>query len=75
MAESRALTEAGVSEREAEVLGLVGARLSNAEIATRLFISIRTVESLSAGSGLRFEPRAFFEVPSLGRAVELDAAR
>ena len=33
MAEPRALTEAGVSEREAEVLALVGARHSNAEIA------------------------------------------
>jgi predicted ATPase/DNA-binding CsgD family transcriptional regulator len=37
--------EAGVSPREAEVLELVGARLSNAEIGARLYISVRTVES------------------------------
>ncbi|HZA86462.1 MAG TPA: LuxR C-terminal-related transcriptional regulator, partial [Acidimicrobiales bacterium] len=39
------LSDAGVSEREAEVLGLLADRATNAEIAARLFVSVRTVES------------------------------
>ena len=35
----------GVSAREADVLAALGEHLTNAEIATRLFISVRTVES------------------------------
>ena len=42
---SRLLSEAAVSAREAEVLALVGQRLTNGEIARRLVISVRTVES------------------------------
>ena len=34
-----------MSGRETEVLGLLGEHLSHAEIAARLFISVRTVES------------------------------
>ena len=40
-----ALAAAGVSGRETEVLALLGEHLSHAEIAARLFISVRTVES------------------------------
>ena len=47
MATSRwgATGEETVSPREAEVLGLIGEHLTNAEIAARLYISERTVES------------------------------
>src|SRR5206468_6135497 len=34
-----------ISRREAEVLAAIGDRLTNAEIAGRLYISVRTVES------------------------------
>jgi predicted ATPase/DNA-binding CsgD family transcriptional regulator len=39
------LTRAGVTEREADVLSAVAQRLHNREIADRLYISVRTVES------------------------------
>jgi DNA-binding NarL/FixJ family response regulator len=41
----KAADTSGISEREAEVLEAVGSHLSNAQIAGRLHISVRTVES------------------------------
>ena len=39
------LAAAGVTAREAEILAAIGQRLSNREIADRMVISVRTVES------------------------------
>jgi DNA-binding CsgD family transcriptional regulator len=41
----RTAAQPGVSAREAEVLAAISDHLTNAEIAARLFISVRTVES------------------------------
>jgi predicted ATPase/DNA-binding CsgD family transcriptional regulator len=43
--DAQVLTEAGVSAREADVLSALGEHVTNAEIAARLYISVRTVES------------------------------
>jgi predicted ATPase/DNA-binding CsgD family transcriptional regulator len=45
VATGRVFDETAVSAREAEVLAAVADHLTNAEIASRLFISVRTVES------------------------------
>ncbi|GAB4588830.1 ATP-binding protein [Nocardia sp. IFM 10818] len=42
---SKQKVSAGISDREAEVLTLVGQHRSNAEIAAQLYISVRTVET------------------------------
>jgi DNA-binding NarL/FixJ family response regulator len=39
------LAKEGVTEREAEVLRLIGQGLPNAEIAQQLYVSVRTVEA------------------------------
>lgn len=51
----RGLLKAGVTTREAEVLGLVAERLSNKEIAARLYLSPRTVEKHVASLLLKLD--------------------
>ncbi|SNR49983.1 Predicted ATPase [Haloechinothrix alba] len=45
MTDTARLRGMGISAREAEVLALLGDHLTNSEIASRLFISVRTAES------------------------------
>ena len=84
MADQRAATETGVSDREAEVLRLVAAHLSNAQIASRLVISVRTVEShvssllrkldVASRHELAQHVLAHSTVPEAGSGVVGDAA-
>ena len=87
MVEPQAPTDAGVSEREAEVLALVGDHLTNAQIARRLIISVRTVESHVSSLLRKFDVTgrrelarlaqsyaAGTEVPGEADATDADAA-
>ena len=65
-----AAAAAALSPREAEVLALLGARMRNAEIATALFLSERTVEhhvaSLLRKLGTRSRGEAIRQARALG---------
>src|SRR5262245_50646073 len=65
----------GVSRRENEVLGAVVARLTNAEIAAKLFISERTVESHVSSLLRKLGARDRSELVERVRAVAADASR
>jgi predicted ATPase/DNA-binding CsgD family transcriptional regulator len=72
-----ALAGAGVSEREAEVLALLGEHLSHAEIGARLFISVRTVESHVASLRRKLAAdgrRELIEIAVIYRAEALERA-
>jgi len=70
-----ALASAGVSDREAEVLALLGEHLSHAEIATRLFISVRTVESHVASLRRKLGVASHRELIRLAADYRVAAAR
>jgi DNA-binding CsgD family transcriptional regulator len=72
------LARAGVTEREAEVLSAVAQRLHNREIADRLYISVRTVEShisaLLRKLGVTDRAALVKVGAEIGRAVQIGTA-
>jgi DNA-binding CsgD family transcriptional regulator len=64
-----------MSQREAEVLEALGAHLSNAQIAGRLHISVRTVESHVSSLLRKFGVADRRELAELAQAVLAPAAR
>jgi DNA-binding CsgD family transcriptional regulator len=63
-----------MSEREAEVLDAVGQHLSNAQIAGRLHISVRTVESHVSSLLRKLGAADRRELAGLASAVDAPAA-
>lgn len=61
------LQELGITSREMDVLRLVGERLSNKEIAARLYVSARTVEDHVATLKRKLSVGSRRELTDLGR--------
>ena len=65
------LARVGVTAREAEVLELIGKGLPNAEIAQRLYISVRTVEAHVSSLLTKLDARNRSELTLRSAAVDL----
>lgn len=61
------LSKLGITSREMDVLKLIGERLSNREIGSRLFVSPRTVESHVASLQRKTAADSRAELVELGR--------
>ena len=66
------LADAGVTAREVEVLQLVGKGLPHAEIATRLYVSVRTVESHVSSLLTKLAARNRGELTVRSAAIDFD---
>ncbi len=67
------LARAGVTAREVEVLRLIGEGLPNAEIAQRLYISVRTVEAHVSSLLTKLDARNRGELTLRAASVDLEA--
>src|SRR5262249_47338966 len=64
------LAQHGVTARETEVLQLVGEGLSNAAIAERLFVSVRTVETHVSSLLTKLQVGRRGQLAALGAGME-----
>jgi DNA-binding CsgD family transcriptional regulator/tetratricopeptide (TPR) repeat protein len=67
------LRRRGVTEREAEVLRLLGTGASNADIAARLFVSIRTVETHVSSLLSKLDARSRGQLTALSATIAFGA--
>jgi DNA-binding CsgD family transcriptional regulator/tetratricopeptide (TPR) repeat protein len=67
------LADAGVTAREVEVLRLLGDGLPNAEIAERLFVSVRTVESHVSSLLTKLQARNRAQLSAVSASIAWDA--
>jgi DNA-binding NarL/FixJ family response regulator len=67
------LAEAGVTARESEVLLLLGEGLANAEIAERLYVSVRTVEYHVSSLLTKLGVRGRGQLTALSASTDFDS--
>ena len=64
------LASSGVTVREAEVLRLLGEGLSNADIAAKLFLSVRTVETHVSSLLAKLQARSRGQLTAISSAID-----
>ena len=67
------LARRGVTAREAEVLRLLGEGLSNADIAAKLYLSVRTVETHVSSLLSKLQARSRGQLTALSATVAFDS--
>ncbi|MCA1843801.1 MAG: helix-turn-helix transcriptional regulator [Actinobacteria bacterium] len=69
------LARLGVTGREAEVLRLIGSGLPNADIAARLYVSVRTVEAHVSSLLAKLHARNRAELAARTAAIDFDGQK